>query len=87
MLKTYLHIPDETNEDIAYLVTTLKTSKADILRQALGEGIKILKRQQFHGAEAMIKLAELGKKWRLNGPKDSSQRIDELMWGKDWANE
>ena len=87
MLKTYMYIPDEMDNEVIALVNNLKTSKANVLRQAIGEGIKVMKKQYFNGAEAMIKLAELGKKWGLKGPKDSSQRIDELMWGKDWASE
>lgn len=86
MTKTYLYIPDSLNEKINYTARLQGKSKAEIMRQSLEKGIKAVQ-QASNGssAEILTKLSDLGKKYKLKGPKDSSARIDELLWEKDWS--
>lgn len=86
MLKTYLYIPEQLEEKINRTAKTQKKSKAEVMRQALTEGLSELERQKRGGAETLLKLAEIGKKYTLKGPHDSS-RIDELLWGRDWSKD
>ena len=85
MLKTYLYIPDRLEEQIDRAAKTQKKSKAEVMRQALESGLKKFKSQGNAGVEVLFKLAELGKKYKLKGPKDSSEKMDEYLWDKDWS--
>src|SRR3989344_2937234 len=75
MLKTYLYIPEHLNEEINMLVSMHKTSKAEVLRSALQEGIKHIKHNKTNSAAILLKLADIGKKHNFTGPKDSSTRM------------
>lgn len=87
MLRTYLYIPDHLEKQINQAVQVQKKSKAEILRQALARGIASVRNQGTASAKVLLKLAELGKRSDFQGPKDSSERIDELLWGKDWSKD
>lgn len=81
MLKTYLYIPEQLEKRIKLTAETQKKSKAEIIRQAIERGLKEEEKRASAGVEALFRIAELGKKYKLKGPKDSSERIDELLWG------
>ncbi|MBL7150844.1 hypothetical protein ISS86_02855 [Candidatus Microgenomates bacterium] len=87
MLKTYLYVPDHLEEQIKQTAEFQKKSKAEVMRQALEKGIITVQQQGTASAEVLLKLAELGKRHRFQGPKDSSERIDELLWRKDWSKD
>ncbi|MBI2310090.1 hypothetical protein HYU89_04310 [Candidatus Collierbacteria bacterium] len=84
MLKTYLYIPDQLEEKIINVAKVNKISKAEVMRQSLEKGIDTIRRQGNASAQILLRLADLGKRYKLRGPKDSSARMDELLWGKDW---
>ena len=81
MLKTYLYIPEQLEKRIKLTAQSQKKSKAEVIRQAIEKGLKEEEKRESAGVEALFKMAELGKKYKLKGPKDSSERIDELLWG------
>lgn len=85
MLKTYLYIPEELDHQVKRAAKDQKKSKAEILRLAIESGLKAV--QQKGSANSLLVLAEIGRKYNLTGPKDSSQRIDELLWDKDWSKD
>ncbi len=85
MTKTYLYIPDELDKRIIAIVRQEKRSKAEVMRQILEQGLA--QGEKNAGAEVLLKLAELGKKYRVRGPKDSSARMDELLWDRDWSKD
>lgn len=87
MLKTYLYIPDHLEERINHTARTQKKSKAEVMRQALERGITAVQQQGTASAEVLLKIAELGRKNRVKGPKDSSARMDEYLWDKDWSKD
>lgn len=84
MLKTYLYIPEQLNKRIDYTAKTQKRSKAEIIREALENGINAIQQQGTASAAVLLKIAELGKKYKVKGPKDSSTRMDEYLWDKEW---
>lgn len=84
MLKTYLYIPEQLNKQINYAARVQNKSKAEVMRQALEKGVKIL--HERGSAATLLKLAEIGKKANFKGIHDSS-RMDELLWGKDWSKD
>lgn len=87
MLKTYLYIPEHLNRRINYTAKTQNKSKAEVIRQALENGIGTVERQGTASAEVLLKIAELGRKNNVRGPKDSSSRMDEYLWDKDWSKD
>ena len=84
MLKTYLYVPEQLEEKIKRTAKIQNKSKAEIIRQALEKGIAVVGRQGTASAQALLELEKLGKQVKLQGPRNSSQRIDELLWGKEW---
>ncbi len=85
MLKTYLYLPEELNNQITLLASTQNKSKAEIIRRALKKGIAPIQKRQTSSADALLKIAKIGKKYNLHGPKDGSEKMDEYLWGKDWS--
>ena len=86
MLKTYLYIPEQLEEKIVYTAKALKQSKAEVIRQAIEKGIHAVQRQGTVSAQALLEVAELGKKHQIKGPKDSSERMDDYLWVNDSNN-
>lgn len=72
---------------ITYTAKIQKKSKAEVIRQALEKGISTVGREGVASAQVLLKLAQLGQQYKLKGPKDSSARMDELLWGKDWSKD
>lgn len=87
MLRTYLYIPEHLQEKINHTAKNQNKSKAEVMRQALEKGITQVTQQGTASARILLKLAELGKQQNLKGPRDSSARMDELLWGKDWSKD
>lgn len=81
MLKTYLYIPDQLEEKIIYTSKSQNKSKAEVMRQALQEGLTVLEQQKIGGAEVLLKIAEIGKKHPVQGPKDGALNHDYYLWG------
>jgi len=87
MLKTYLYIPEQLEKKISYTAKAQNKSKAEVIREALEKGISAIQYQGTESAEVLLKIAELGKKLHVKGPKDSSTRMDEYLWDKDWSKD
>lgn len=87
MLKTYLYLPEDLKNQIIYIADSQNKSRAEIIRRALKKGIVSIQGERKSSAEFLLKLAEIGKNHKFKGPKDGSQRIDELLWGKDWSKD
>ena len=87
MLKTYLYLPDHLSKKIELASKTQKKSKAEVIRSALEIGIGIAQDDRTKSAKALLRIAALGAKYKLQGPVDSSTNIDKYLWGKDWSNE
>ena len=57
------------------------------MREALEKGLEDIQKEGNASAEVLLKLAEIGRKHNAKGPIDSSEKMDEYLWGKDWDNE
>ena len=82
MLKTYLYIPEQLDNEIIYTAKALNQSKAETIRQALVKGLHEVKHQGTASAHALLEMAEIGRKNKVRGPKDSSENMDDYLWGK-----
>lgn len=85
MLKTYLYIPEQLKEKINLTAKIQNKSKAEIIRQALEKGITAVTGQGTASAQALLQIAEIGRKFNVKGPKDGSKNMDEYLWSKDWS--
>lgn len=80
MIRTYIYYPEELDELIEQFATTTKKSKATVIREALVEGLTSIKRHKTGGVEALLKIAELGKRINAVGPTDLSTNMDMYLW-------
>ena len=87
MLKTYLYIPEQLEEKLKLTAKTQHKSKAEVMRQALEKGISVVAQQGTASAQVLLKIAELGKKYKVKGPKDAVERFDEYLYGRDWSKD
>ena len=87
MLKTYLYIPAHLDRKIKQTAKIQKKSKAEVIRQAIEKGIPEMQEYNNASIEVLFKIAELGRKNKIKGPKDSSANMDKYLWGKDWTKD
>ena len=87
MLKTYLYIPEQLEQKINLTAKHQNKSKAEVIRQALEKGIAQVTQQGTASTEVLLKIAQLGKKYNVKGPTDSSAKMDEYLWDKDWSKD
>ncbi len=81
MLKTYLYIPDELDKKVTRIIKAKKISKAAFTRDALKEKVERVERSEnYSSADIFLKLAEMGKKYKLKGPKDLSKNHNKYLW-------
>ena len=80
MHKTMVYLPKELKDRVLVIANSQGTSQADVIRKALLEGLEATKFQNKSSAQGLLKLAELGKKLQLKGPKDLSKNLDKYTW-------
>ncbi len=85
MLKTYLYIPEHLDKKIKQTAKAQNKSKAEVMRLALEKGIPAVDEYNNASVEVLFKIAELGRKYKLKGPKDGSKNMDKYLWDKDWS--
>ena len=52
-----------------------------MIRNAITERIKVLKRKKSGSVDVLFKIAAIGKKINAKGPKDLSVHLDKYLWG------
>lgn len=80
MVRTFIYFPEELNDDIERLAKETKKNKATIIREALQKGLTTIRKQKNGGVDALLKIAELGKKINAAGPTDLSSNMDTYLW-------
>ncbi len=86
MLKTMVYLPPQLKNRIENLAKQQKTTQADIIRGALEEGLGTARFQNNASAQALLKIAEIGRMNPLTGPHDA-EKMNEYLWGKDWSKD
>lgn len=84
MLRTYLYIPEQLDHQVKALAKRKKVSKAEVVRDALEKGLNVIQMQNTGSAEVLLKIAELGKKHRVKGPKDAAMNMNHYLWNNNW---
>jgi len=80
MQKTMVYLPKQLKERILVIANSSGTSQADIIRQALEEGLETSKFQSHASALGLIKIGQLAEKLQAKGPKDLSENLDKYTW-------
>lgn len=79
MIRTQVYLPKILYQQVSLIAKRENKAKAQVVREALEEGLE--KRNRYSNAgQALLELAELGKKLRLKGPKDLSVNIDKYLY-------
>lgn len=81
MLRTYLYIPEHLEKKITSKAKEEKKSKAEVIRQTLEAGFESMEKQKPNGAEVLLQLAEMAKKYKTKGLRDASVNHDYYLWG------
>ncbi len=82
MIRTHIYITEEQARDIKLRAKRQRRRESDIARELLERGRFISQghRQESIG-EALLRLAEVGKKFGLTGPTDLSTNLDDYLYG------
>lgn len=80
MIRTFVYFPEELDDQIIKLATRTKRSKGSVIREAIQKGLTSFKKQALGGADALLRISELGKRVNASGPKDLSKNMDKYLW-------
>lgn len=81
MLRTYIYLPDELNQQIKLTADLQRKSKAEIIRRALEKGLAVVKSKKSDSAKILLQIAKEAEKLHVKGPKDLSFNHDYYTWG------
>lgn len=79
MIRTQVYLPKQLYQTIDLVAKRGKKPKAQIIRDILVDGVEKELRKRNAG-QALLELAELGRKLKLKGPKDLSTNIDKYLY-------
>jgi metal-responsive CopG/Arc/MetJ family transcriptional regulator len=82
MIRTQIYLPKDLYYHIDQVAKREKRAKAQVIRDTLEKGFKSQQKFQKNAGEALLRLAELGEKLKVKGPKDLSQNIDKYLYGQ-----
>ena len=77
MIRTQVYLPKDLYRHIDLVAKRDKKAKAQVIREVLDEGIK---KKHGNAGEALLRLAKLGEKLNIRGPKDLSKNIDKYLY-------
>lgn len=81
MLRTNLYLPQELYDEVERIAEQESKSKAETLREVIRKGVNQKKKARPNKSlEVMENIINLGKKYKLKGPTDLSEKIDEYLW-------
>jgi hypothetical protein len=82
MIRTHLYITEDQARDIKLRAKRERRRESDVARDLLERGrfVSQCRRQESVG-EGMLRLAQLGKKFGMKGPKDLSTNLDDYLYG------
>lgn len=74
MHRTQLYLPKDLYAQLEWEARRRSISVSEVVRQKLAKRGK-------KGAETLLKLVEIGKKYKIKAPKDLSSRLDYYLYG------
>lgn len=80
MIRTQVYLPKDLYHHIDQVAKREKKAKAQVIRDTLEEGLKRRQKTQSNAGEALLRIAKLGEKLKVKGPKDLSKNIDKYLY-------
>lgn len=81
MVPTTVYLEPETKRQLKRAATIRRCNEADLIRQAIDEGLAHLQqREQRSSTAGLLKLAEFAKQVGTKGPRDLSTNLDTYLW-------
>jgi len=74
MHRTQLYLPTDLYAQLEWEARRKSVSVSEIVRRRLA-------RREKKGAETLLRLVEIGKKYKIKAPKDLSSRLDYYLYG------
>jgi predicted transcriptional regulator len=81
MIRTQVYLTEQLAQDIKRLATSTQQPQAQVIRDALEQGLQELTAHTSNTAKGLLALAELGRKLNVHGPADLSARLDDYLYG------
>ena len=82
MIRTHIYITPEQAHDIKLRAKRERRRESDIARELLDRGRMVSQGKTKESlGEALLRLAQIGKKLRLSGPTDLSINHDDYVYG------
>lgn len=81
MQRTHIYLQEDTKREIAYLASRQGKSKAEMTRNILEAGLRVVQPQKSPSAKALVDISNLAKKLHVKGPRDLSENLDYYTWG------
>lgn len=81
MIRTMVYLDDTQPKLIQVISEATKKSQSQIIREALYYGLKQLQSEHKGNAKVFMGLIKLGKKLKVQGPKNLSSDIDDYLYG------
>jgi hypothetical protein len=81
MIRKNIYLPKTLEQRIRVLSHQRRSTEAEVIRELLEDGLT--KRQPMSTGDALLGLAELGKRLGIKGPADLSERHDDYLYGEE----
>lgn len=81
MQRTHIYLREDTKREIAYLASRQGKSKAEMTRNILEAGLKVIEPKKSSSAQALIRLANGARKFKGIAPRDLAYNHDYYTWG------
>jgi len=79
MIRKQVYLTEDLNRRLRLLSQQQQKPEAEVIRETLEKGLK--DEPSMSTGEALLGLAELGKRLNLTGPTDLSERHDDYLYG------
>ncbi len=80
MVRKQIYLPEDLDRRISLAAKEEQKPEAQVIRELLTNGLTNRRRQMTTG-EALLGLAELGRKLGIEAEPDFSSRIDDFLYG------
>jgi hypothetical protein len=82
MIRTHIYFTEEQARDIKLRAQRERRRESDVTRELIERGRFISQgRKQESLGDALLRLAEIGRKLGLTGPTDLSTNLDDYLYG------
>lgn len=80
MQRTYVYLPDELKREIDNTAKAKRVSKSEVIREAVEQGLKVVRPQKSQSAKALLEMAKKAEKLNVSGPADLAEKHNEYTW-------